>query len=173
MVEFLRALAAKRWPWALLATTALLLEFCALFFQHVMGLHPCVMCIYERLALLGILAAGLLGVANPQNTWIRWSALSLWGFSSFQGLLLAVRHTDYQLNPSPFNQCSPFADFPSWMPLDQWVPWLFFPDGDCSEKSWELFSLSMPQWLIGIFGAYLLVFIVVAVGNLVNGRRLQ
>lgn len=171
MVEYLRALATKRWAWTLMATTALLLELCALFFQHGLGLQPCVMCIYERLALLGILVAGLLGAVNPQNIWLRWSAFLLWGYSSSHGLILAVRHTDYQLNPSPFNQCSPFADFPGWMPLDQWIPWLFFPDGDCSENVWELLSLSMPQWLIGIFAAYLLVFIVVAVGNLMSARR--
>ncbi|ALP42057.1 MULTISPECIES: disulfide bond formation protein DsbB [Aeromonas] len=173
MVEFLRTLAAKRWPWALLAATALSLELCALFFQHVLGLHPCVMCIYERIAVLGIVAAGLLGTLNPERLWLRWSAMVLWGYSAFHGLQLALRHVDYQVNPSPFNVCSPYADFPSWMPLDQWIPWLFMPSGDCSEITWQFLTLSMPQWLVGIFAAYLLVFIVVAVGNLAKGRCCQ
>lgn len=28
----------------------------------------------------------------------------------------------------------------------------------------------MPQWLVAIFAAYLLVFVVVTIGNLVKGR---
>lgn len=173
MVEYLRALAAQRLPWVLLAGSALFLDVCALFFQHGLGLHPCVMCIYERIATLGVLAAGLLGMTDPKRPWVRWSAILLWGYSAFTGLQLALRHVDYQLNPSPFNVCSPYADFPSWLPLDKWIPWLFMPDGDCSEITWQFLGFSMPQWLVAIFAAYLLVCVIVAVGNLVKGRCCQ
>ena len=170
MIAYLRALTQKRAPWLLLLLSVLALEGCALFFEHVMGLHPCVMCIYERIALLGVLSAGLLGMVAPQRWYLRWSALLLWGYSAFRGLQLALQHVDYQMNPSPFNVCSPYANFPSWAPLDHWIPWLFFPDGDCSEISWQFLGFSMPQWLVVIFAAYLLVFVVVAIGNLVKGR---
>ena len=170
MIEFLRRIASHRLAWGLLAVSALAFELCALFFQHVLGLHPCVMCIYERIAILGVFAAGLLGMVAPEKWYLRWSAMLLWGYSAFWGLKLALKHVDYQVNPSPFNVCEGFVDFPSWAPLDQWVPWLFFPDGDCSEISWQFLSFSMPQWLVAIFAAYLLVFAVVAIGNLVKGR---
>lgn len=173
MVEFLRRLAAQRWPWALLSGSALFLELCALFFQHILGLHPCVMCIYERIAVLGIVVAGLIGVSNPGSKVVRWCGMLLWGYSAFHGLQLALQHVNYQLHPSPFNVCSPYADFPSWLPLDKWIPWMFMPDGDCSEITWQFLNLSMPQWLVGFFAAYLLVFLVVAVGNLVKGRCCQ
>lgn len=101
MIEFLRRLAANRLAWGLLAASALFLELCALFFQHVLGLHPCVMCVYERLATLGVLAAGLLGMVAPEKWYVRWSALLLWGYSAFRGLQLALQHVDYQVNPSP------------------------------------------------------------------------
>ena len=91
MIEFLRSIAAHRLAWGLLAASALLLELCALFFQHVLGLHPCVMCIYERIALLGVLSAGLLGMVAPQRWYLRWSALLLWGYSAFRGLQLALQ----------------------------------------------------------------------------------
>ncbi|MNE27446.1 Disulfide bond formation protein B [compost metagenome] len=170
MIEFLRRIASHRLAWGLLAVSALAFELCALFFQHVLGLHPCVMCIYERIAILGVFAAGLLGMVAPEKWYLRWSAMLLWGYSAFWGLKLALKHVDYQVNPSPFNVCEGFVDFPSWAPLDQWVPWLFFPDGDCSEISWQFLSFSMPQWLVLIFAAYLLVFVVVTIGNLVKGR---
>ena len=47
--------------WLLMAFTALALELTALWFQHVMLLKPCVLCIYERCALFGVLGAALIG----------------------------------------------------------------------------------------------------------------
>ncbi|EHJ82784.1 thiol-disulfide oxidoreductase DsbB, partial [Salmonella enterica subsp. enterica serovar Baildon str. R6-199] len=44
-----------------MAFTALALEMVALWFQHVMLLKPCVLCIYERCALFGVMGAGLVG----------------------------------------------------------------------------------------------------------------
>ncbi len=49
------------------------LEMVALWFQHVMLLKPCVLCIYERCALFGVMGAGLVGAIAPKkrrcDTW--------------------------------------------------------------------------------------------------------
>lgn len=50
-----------------MALTAFALEMVALWFQHVMGLKPCVLCIYERCALFGVMGAGLLGAIAPKH----------------------------------------------------------------------------------------------------------
>jgi disulfide bond formation protein DsbB len=158
----LKNLPKQRWPWLLLATSALFLELCALYFQHIMKLEPCVMCIYERLPVIGIFLAGLVGACAPRKLSIRLIGFSGWIVSAVWGLLLAIEHTDYQLNPSPFNTCDFFPNFPSWAPLHQWVPWLFNPTGDCSEIVWQFLGYSMPQWLIVSFAIYILIFIVIA-----------
>ena len=44
----------SRRAWWLLALSALGLELTALWFQHGMGLDPCVKCVYERVAVLGL-----------------------------------------------------------------------------------------------------------------------
>ena len=44
------------------------LEGSALYFQYGMDLQPCVMCIYERVALFGIAFAGLIGLIAPHLT---------------------------------------------------------------------------------------------------------
>ncbi|EOD54754.1 disulfide bond formation protein B [Aeromonas molluscorum 848] len=85
---------------------------CALFFQHILGLHPCVMCIYERIATLGVLTAGLIGMVNPQKWYLRWSALLLWAFSAFRGLQLALQHVDYQINSLPLQCLQPLCRLP-------------------------------------------------------------
>lgn len=167
----LKNLSKQRWPWLLLASSALTLELCALFFQHVMHLEPCVMCIYERIPMLTIIFAGLLGASAPQKLLIRLIAFLIWIVSAIWGLLLAVEHTDYQLNPSPFATCDFFPNFPSWAPLHEWLPWLFNPTGDCSDIVWQFLGYSMPQWLIVCFSIYVVIFTVVSISALLPTKK--
>ncbi|KMJ46330.1 disulfide bond formation protein B [Xenorhabdus khoisanae] len=169
MFQFLKQSSQGRGAWLLMALTALLLEATALYFQHVRQLQPCVMCIYERVALFGILGAALLGVIAPKTP-LRWLAILLWIYSAWQGLQLAWDHTMMQLHPSPFNTCDFFVSFPSWLPLQDWLPSIFQAYGDCSVKQWEFLTLDMPQWLIGIFAAYLVVGVLVLVSQVFRVR---
>lgn len=171
MRTILKDLSKQRWPWLLLATSALAMELCALFFQHVMLLDPCVMCIYERIPMLTIIFAGLLAATAPQNIVIRLTAFIIWIVSAIWGLLLAIEHTDYQMNPSPFATCDFFPNFPSWAPLHEWLPWLFNPTGDCSEIVWQFLGYSMPQWLIVSFSIYIIIFVVVSIGALLPAKK--
>ncbi|AKH89365.1 disulfide bond formation protein DsbB [Edwardsiella tarda] len=170
MLQFLKRCSQGRGAWLLMALTALLLELTALYFQHVMLLKPCVMCIYERCALFGILGAGLLGAVAPQTP-LRWAALLLWLYSGYRGLELAWQHTMIQLHPSPFTTCDFFVSFPTWLPLDKWFPAIFFANGDCAERQWQFLTLEMPQWLVGIFAAYLLVALLVLLAQFVKTKR--
>ncbi|NCB60080.1 MAG: disulfide bond formation protein B, partial [Gammaproteobacteria bacterium] len=61
MIAFIRKLTQNRIAWAVLFGSTLFLELCAMVFQHVMGLQPCVLCIYQRVAVLGIMAASIIG----------------------------------------------------------------------------------------------------------------
>lgn len=107
-----------RVSWLLLLLFIIFFEACALYFQHVMMLAPCVMCIYERVAMMGIGGAAIIGLIAPNNALFRWLGLIGWGLSSYKGLMLAMQHVDYQFNPSPFATCDLFVTFPSWAPLN-------------------------------------------------------
>lgn len=156
MLRYLNRCSKGRGAWLLLALTACALEMSALFFQHVMQLPPCVMCIYERCALFGVMGAGIIGAIAPKTP-LRWVAVLIWLYSAWEGLRLSWEHTMIQLHPSPFVTCDFAARFPSWLPLDKWLPSVFVASGDCAVKSWSFLTLSMPQWMTGIFAAYLLV----------------
>jgi len=162
----LKNLSTQRGAWLLLAFSAFALELCALYFQHIMKLEPCVMCVYERVAMIGIIMAGLIGAIAPQSLMIRIVAFMTWAMSAGWGLQLALQHTDYQMNPSPFATCDFFPNFPSWAPLHEWLPWLFNPTGDCSDIVWTFLGQSMPQWLIVSFSIYCALFVVIAVTSL-------
>ncbi|KOO10647.1 dihydrolipoamide acyltransferase, partial [Vibrio xuii] len=98
----IKAFSQGRLSWLLLLIFVLFFEACALFFQHVMMLSPCVMCIYERVAMLGIGGAAIIGLIAPNNPVFRWLGLAAWGASAYKGLELSMQHVDYQFNPSPF-----------------------------------------------------------------------
>jgi disulfide bond formation protein DsbB len=138
-----------------------MLEASALYFQYGLELGPCIMCVYQRVALFGVLFAGFLGVVSPHHPATVFSGLFLWLYSAYQGLVLALEHVEIQENPSPYYTCDVFPNFPQWLPLHEWLPSVFFPTGDCGEIAWSLFDISMPQWMIIVFGCYLSVAVIV------------
>lgn len=158
MLHYFKTLSIQRAGWLLLLCSALVLEGVAFYFQHGMGMQPCVMCVYERVALFGIAFAGLFGLLLPRLIVFRLFALLIGGFSAVKGVMLAVKHIDYQTNPGPWNQCSYIAEFPRAFPLDKWFPSLFEPHGSCSEITWQFLSFSMAQWILFIFAVYTLLF---------------
>lgn len=171
MLTYFKELSLNRTAWILLAIIALLLESTGLYFQYVMGLQPCVMCVYERLAISGLLLSGIIGAISPRLKLTRYFAILLWGYSAIKGLLLAIRHTDYQLNPSPWNQCEFKPDFPQTMPFDQWLPQIFAPGPvNCSESQWEMLGWGMPQWLILAFGCFTFFFALVLISQFKKSR---
>ena len=142
--------------WFFLLLTALGLETAALGFQYLLDLRPCVLCIYERVAVAGVALAGLLGMISPANTTIRVLAYLVWASSALWGLLLAMEHVGIQMGTSSLS-CEFFANFPAWLPLDQWAPAVFAPTGYCDEIQWQFLGLSMPQWMLVVYSAYLVL----------------
>ncbi len=148
--------------WLLLALTALVLELAALYFQYVMQLEPCVLCVYERSAVFLIFIAGLLGFINPNILSLRLCGYLLWAGGTIWGLYLSIKHTGIQLGLIKDSaSCDFIANFPAWMQLDQWIPWLFNPTGYCEDVQWKFFGLSMPQSMIMVNAIYLIVLVIV------------
>lgn len=175
MLVFFKRLSVQRTGWLLLIISALALEGIALYFQYGMKLQPCVMCIYERVALFGILFAGVVGFIAPRFLLFRLLALLIAFFSTVKGLLISLKHVDYQLHPAPWNQCSYLPEFPQTLPLDKWFPVLFQPTGSCDDVVWTFLGFSMAQWIVVMFAIYLLVLVLVFISQFkridTRGRR--
>jgi disulfide bond formation protein DsbB len=171
-VAWLARLPERRAAWLALAVTGLLLEGTALYFQHVAGLQPCVMCIYIRIAVLGLVAAGLIGAIAPARAVPQALGFVAWGGAATQGLSLSRELIVIQ-SADPFSfeaTCSFLPRFPSWLPLHEWSPAMFMPTGSCTDDVWTWLGLSMAQWLQGIFVAYLLVLAAVVAAKLAARR---
>lgn len=161
----------QRWSWTLLMISAIALESCALYFQHIMGLPPCIMCVYERLAVLGIIFIGLVPLVH-NNAITRCFAFVGWGVSSVWGYIIAAEHADLITNANPFFATCEFEpNFPSWMPLHHWVPAVFAATGDCDEADWAFVGLNMPEWLMIIFAIYGVILALVLSSRLIDKKH--
>lgn len=169
--SFLNNISRQRLPWILLLLFVVFFEACALFFQHVLGLGPCVMCIYERIAMLGIGGGAIIGALAPNHPLFRWVGLLVWGACALKGIMLALEHVKIQFDPSPFTTCDMFVTLPNWLPLNHWMPWMFKVYGDCGDIVWQFLSLSMPQWLVIIFAGNLVAFTLVTLSQGVKQSR--
>ncbi|PSU95319.1 disulfide bond formation protein DsbB [Photobacterium kishitanii] len=170
-MQVLNSFSKTRLAWLLLLLSIIFFESSALFFEHVMNLAPCVMCVYERVAMMGIGIAALIGLMAPKNGLLRWLGLAVWGYGAYRGLELAYQHVGFQFNPSPFATCDLFVKFPSWAPLNHWAPWMFEAYGDCAKIVWGFLGLSMPQWLVIIFAANLIVWAIMVIAQFFGNKR--
>lgn len=169
-MKFLSNLATDSRAWFLLTISALGLEVAALYFQHVLGLAPCIMCIYQRTAIWGIFAAGLVGSLGNKLIIIRLLAYVLWEQVPF-GLLIAVEHVDMQTSEFSFMYtCEIVPNFPQWAPLHEWLPLLFEANGDCGDIKWRFLDFSMPQIMIGTFGVYSAILTIILMVRVIKQK---
>ncbi len=172
-MKFFSNLTTNRSAWLLLAISAFTIELCALFFQYVMDLKPCIMCVYQRLAIAAIFTAGLIGFLACKSTIVRLVAYALACTGSLWGLIIAIEHVDMQNNTgSLFFSCEFIPNFPSWAPLHEWIPFLFEATGDCAKISWTFLSYSMPQWMVAIYALYSAVLIFLVLNRLLFAKKI-
>lgn len=171
MLALFKQFSEKRSSWLLLAFSSLALELTSLYFQYGMGLQPCVLCVYERLAMSGLFFAGIIGLLAPRSLIVRLIALALGLFSGIKGLMISIRHLDLQMNPAPWKQCEFIPNFPETLPLHQWLPSIFNPTGSCDNSQWSLFGITMVQWLVFIFAVYVLVLVVILIAQVKKSRK--
>ena len=172
-MKFLADLPLSKNPWILLAVSALGLEAAALFFQYGLDLKPCIMCIYQRVAIWAIFFAGVFGALAPKQLIVRLVCYGLWGTGAIWGLLLALEHVEMQAaSNSLFFTCEFVPNFPSWAPLHEWIPALFEASGDCGEISWQFMGYSMPQWMVVVYGVYTAIFGIVLSSRIFVAKNL-
>ena len=148
-------------PWIILSMSAFSLLCSALVFQHVFGHEPCIKCIYQRTAVVGLLLAALLPVlANHTITrllgYIGWIVAAGWG------LWIAQEHVDIIFAANPFFAICEFVpNFPDFMPLHQWLPAIFAAPGSCDDTRWQFLSMGMAEWMRIIFAIYCVIWLAV------------
>lgn len=122
----------------------------ALYAQNILGLEPCPLCIFQRVAVicLGLLflvaavhAAGPVG-RRVYAIFIALTALAGCGVAGRQLWLQA-------LPPERVPACGPGLDFMlEAFPVGEVLMTVLSGSGECAKVDWTLFGLSMPGWVL-------------------------
>lgn len=125
----------------------------ALYAQHGLGLEPCPLCIFQRMAMI---ATGLVFLAGAIHGPARlgqriYSGLAL--LAAAIGAGIAGHHVRLQAQPADLvPSCGPGFDYlMETFPLSQALRMIFQGRGDCTEVDWTFLGLSMPAWVLICF----------------------
>lgn len=146
-VDFVRTLGARWQSWAALIAICVGLEAGALYYQLALLQYPCELCIYTRVWLAAIALVALPGLLLRKTLWPLRALLVVElgltiGLATVVWKLLALEN-----GWAGAGACSFFPNFPSWAPLDEWLPVLFQVQGPCAATPKVLLGLSMADAL--------------------------
>jgi len=117
----------------------------ALVLQHAVGLDPCPLCIFQRMAYFALALFALIAASLSPRTASRWFGL-LALVSALAGVGIAGRHVWLQMNPQGMS-CGPGLEaMLENFPLTDVLPKVFRGSGDCSESAWTLLGLTIADW---------------------------
>ena len=136
---------SSRTAYTTLAVVSLGLIGIALLLQHVVGLDPCPLCIFQRIAYFALALFALLAASLSPRASSRWLG-GLVLLSALTGAGIAGWHVWLQMNPQGMS-CGPgLATMLENFPLTEVLPKVFRGSGDCSESAWTLLGLTIADW---------------------------
>ncbi|NGO89410.1 MAG: disulfide bond formation protein B [Halomonas sp.] len=139
-------------PVALLGVAfCILMMAVALGLEHIGGLEPCPLCVFQRVA---VIAAGLVlavaAIHNPRGRFGKglYGVLSLAAVGT--GAFIAGRHVWLQgLPEDEVPSCGPGLDYMmDILPMQEVVAMVLTGSGECAEIDFMLLGLSLPGWTL-------------------------
>lgn len=128
------------------------------YFQKHLGLEPCPMCIFQRVAMLLTGIVLLIAAAHGPKAGGRWGYSALAVLASSAGAFIAGRHTWLQGLPEDQRPaCGPTLNYlMDMLPLREVVETVLRGDGNCAKIDWTLLGYSIPAWTLIVFVALIL-----------------
>lgn len=123
----------------------------ALYAEYQLFMEPCPLCVFQRIAVIGMgLAFLLLAAHNPSPGWARRFYLGLLSLFAVFGVVVAGRHVWLQsLPPDKVPSCGPGLDYMlDTFPFSEALKMVFTGSGECADVDWSLLGLSMPAWVL-------------------------
>jgi disulfide bond formation protein DsbB len=122
----------------------------ALYAQHMLGLEPCPLCIFQRVAVISLGVLYLIATLhNPKVTGSRVYGVLL-VLVALIGIGVSGRHVWIQAQP-PGSVAACGADLNyllEIMPVTAVVNKVLFGSGECGKIDWTFLGLSMPWWVM-------------------------
>jgi disulfide bond formation protein DsbB len=135
----------------------------ALYAQNALGLEPCPLCIFQRIAVICLGLLFLIAAVHAAGPLVRRLYAILIGLTALVGSGVAGRQLWLQaLPPERVPACGPGLDFMlEAFPVGEMLMTVLSGSGECAKVDWTLFGLSMPGWVLialvvlGTFGVVL------------------
>ena len=134
----------------------------ALYAEHVLFLMPCPLCVFQRMAVIGLgIVFAVAAAHNPAGVGKKvYAALVL--IAAGTGAGVAGRHVWLQNLPADqVPACGPGFDYIiDSFPLSEALALIFTGSGECATIDWQFLGLSMPAWVViaivplGVFGIW-------------------
>lgn len=140
-----------------------LLVAASLYFEFILKLEPCPLCILQRVMMMLLAISFLVGVLiySQKRLWLYlhngFIFLSAVCGAFISGRQVWLQHLPENLAPA----CGPGLNYMiKTLPISQTLKLVFEGSGECAKVSWTFLHLSMPEWTLGFFVLFALVAIV-------------
>lgn len=131
----------------------------ALYAQHVLGLSPCPLCIFQRVAVIVVGVLFLIAALhNPSGKGsIGYGVLI--DIAALVGIGISARHIWIQAQPpGSVAACGADLDYLlEILPVTEVINKVLTGSGECGKVDWTLLGLSMPWWVLislAVLGAW-------------------
>jgi disulfide bond formation protein DsbB len=153
------------------AACAALMGF-GLYLQHAQNLEPCPLCILQRYAFVLTGAIALLAALHGPGRVGQAVYGLLVVLASGAGAGVAGRQIWLQHNPPQALDCGPDLGYMlDSFPLSQVLPKIFKGEGDCAKVVWQFLGLSIPEWAMAWFVAFIAAGLYLALARGARGAR--
>lgn len=127
----------------------------ALYFQHGLGLEPCPLCVFQRVATIALGSVFLIAAIHDPGRLGRVLYAGLLFVVAGVGVGVAGRHVWLQNLPKDqVPACGPDLDFMlEAFPLLEVLSTVLSGSGQCAEIAWQFLGLSMPAWVLILLAA--------------------
>lgn len=125
----------------------------AMYFQYVMDLEPCPLCIVQRVFFVVIGLICLVAFIHNPKTWGHRVYGVLGALAAVAGAAVAGRHVWLQnLPPDQVPECGPGLDYMLRVfPMRKVIDMVFTGSGECAEVAWRFLGLSIPGWTLVVY----------------------
>lgn len=137
----------------LIASVCAALMGYAIYAQQILELHPCPLCITQRIFVILVGAFALVAFFHNPSKAMRRVYAGLGMLAAMIGGFVAGRHVYIQNLPSDqVPSCGPGLEYMfNTFPFMEAVAVLFRGDGNCAVVDWSFLGLTMPAWVLAAF----------------------
>lgn len=137
----------------------------AYYFEYVLFLDPCPLCIMQRVGIFLIALVSLSACIMPLSEIRQKIHSALLFIASGFGLSVAGRHVWIQSLPADqVPTCGPSLEYMmETLPVFEVISVMFKGNGNCADLQWSFLWLSMPQWVLLWFVGFIIVSVILFV----------